>query len=121
MSLSIASQTALSGLRAAESMVSVAAGNLANAYTPGYRQQQLQLATNPVLQSPPASIGRGVQVASVSEDPSPTGIPEGSGSNTDIGQNLIGLFRAETLFRANLAVLDVSDSLLDELLHLPRR
>jgi flagellar hook protein FlgE len=41
-------------------------------------------------------------------------------SNTDIGRSLIDLTQAETMFRANLAVVDTADSLLEELAFLRR-
>jgi flagellar hook protein FlgE len=41
-------------------------------------------------------------------------------SNVDIGENLVELTSAETLFRANTAVIDTAGSLFDELLSLGR-
>lgn len=41
-------------------------------------------------------------------------------SNVDIGESMIDLIELETQFRANLAVLSTADSLLDELIGLPR-
>ena len=42
-------------------------------------------------------------------------------SNTDIGQELIGLFRASVAFRANVMVIGTADAMLGELMNLRRR
>ncbi len=42
-------------------------------------------------------------------------------SNTDVGRELVGLIRSSTAFRANLAVIQTADAMLDELTNLPRR
>ena len=47
MSLSSISQTALSGIWASEAMLGVAADNLANLETPGFKQSQVRLTTGP--------------------------------------------------------------------------
>lgn len=41
-------------------------------------------------------------------------------SNTDTGQELIGLFRASVALRAGVAVIRTADAMLDDLTHLPR-
>lgn len=42
-------------------------------------------------------------------------------SNTDIGQELVGLFQASVAFRASVAVIGTADAMLDELMNLRRR
>ncbi|MHC4180093.1 MAG: flagellar basal body rod C-terminal domain-containing protein, partial [Planctomycetota bacterium] len=41
-------------------------------------------------------------------------------SNTDVGHELVGLFQASVAFRAGVAVIGTADTMLDELMSLPR-
>jgi flagellar hook protein FlgE len=81
------SATGLSGLRAASTRMDVAAFDIANAETPGFRRQQAVLATA----TPGVS-------ASVVRDAAPT---------EDVGvqpEDVVGLLAAKNAFLANLAV-----------------
>lgn len=136
MALASAMQTALSGLAAAETAVSVLANNLANAQTAGFKASSLDFATQqPQSQGlgsapdalhgggNPLQIGRGVQVAGIATDPSP-GPPAANGdaeqSNTDIARNIIELNLASNYFLANLQPIDTAANLLDQLVQLGR-
>lgn len=71
---------ALSGLSAHATMVEVAAGNLANLNTTGYKSSRVHLAALGSSTSAPGETGRGVQVAAIerSSRPGPlisTGVP----------------------------------------------
>ena len=68
MSLNSVMNTAASGLSAATTLVEVAAHNVANAQTPGFRASRAELATPP---AGAAHFGYGVQVAGTSPSPSP--------------------------------------------------
>jgi flagellar hook protein FlgE len=81
MGLSSVMQTALSGMSAATTIIDVAADNLANSQTPGFKAGAVQLATlSPLTELlgagvtassagvNPIQIGRGVQVAATSRD-----------------------------------------------------
>ena len=57
----------------------------------------------------PGDVGAGTLVGSATEL-----------SNTDIGRSLVDLMQADTMYRANLAVVDTAGSLLDELAFLRR-
>ena len=57
----------------------------------------------------PGDVGAGTLVANATEL-----------SNTDIGRSLVDLIQADTMYRANLAVVDTAGSLLDELAFLRR-
>ncbi len=70
MSLSAISQTALSGIWASETMLGVAANNLANLQTSGFKQSQVQLSTRPSVGPAGAQLGTGVQVAAIVPDTS---------------------------------------------------
>lgn len=54
--------TGLSGLRAAQTGVDVTANNVANAATPGYTRQRVELRPRPVYDSPNGLVGTGVKV-----------------------------------------------------------
>lgn len=65
MSDFVALNTALTALRAARLRIDTAANNVANASTPGYTRQRVDLATNPVDYLPAGQIGTGVKVIGV--------------------------------------------------------
>ncbi len=68
MSLSSISQTALSGISAAETMLEVAADNLANLQTPGFKASSVVLATQPSSGTANAQVGHGVQLVGLAHD-----------------------------------------------------
>jgi flagellar hook protein FlgE len=136
MALASALQTALSGLAAAETTISVIANNMANASTAGFKASEPEFVTQqPQTQrlgkaprgfnagSNPIQIGRGIAVAGISTNSSPGPLgPDGSElSNTDIARSVVDLQIASNLFGANLQVIDTTFDLLDELVHLGRR
>lgn len=93
---SIASIT-LSGMRAAQSQLDTAAGNIANAQTPGYRRRE-------VLQSTQANGGVSTEVRSTAS--------EGASLETDIVNQL----QAKSSYMANLAVFKTSNAMAGALL-----
>src|SRR5262245_57325590 len=78
MGLLTVMQTALSGINAATTQIEVAADNLANLQTPGFKAASVQYATLPpqiiAWGGSPTQIGRGVYVAGISRDFSPGSI-----------------------------------------------
>jgi flagellar hook protein FlgE len=123
MSLASVLQTALTGMSAASLTVDVAANNLANSQTAGFKSSRVNFAsqtpaTRSIGSSPsassggsnPAQIGIGVRVAGVVTE----------SANTDVGNNLVDLTLASHQFRASGAVFRTADHLLDELLQLRR-
>jgi flagellar hook protein FlgE len=67
MGLGSVLNTAASGLSATTTLVEVAANNLANSQTPGFKASHVELATQPVSA---AGVGQGVQVAGIGVDAS---------------------------------------------------
>ncbi len=135
MSLGSVSQIALSGISAAELIIGVVGNNLANARTTGFKASSPSFATQPSqttsLGSGPAGrnggtnpvqTGLGVQTAGILPTEGNPTIVAGATelSNTDVGQSLVDLSEASTLFRANLRVLDTSERMFDALLNLGR-
>ena len=57
--------TGLTGLRAAQTGIDITSHNVANAATPGYTRQRVELAARPTYDSPVGKIGTGVDVASI--------------------------------------------------------
>lgn len=123
-----AMQTALSGMQAASFAIQVTAHNVANSMTPGFQpsrvvfEEQTPQHGGASDSGNPVHVGRGVQVGDVIQDGSPPQ-RDANGeelSGVDLASELINLDRYSTLFRANLQVFQ-ADSLLDELLSLPRR
>jgi flagellar hook protein FlgE len=128
-------QTALTGLAAAETAISVIANNMANAQTAGFKASTVEFATQSVQTQGlgaephgfnggvnPIQIGRGVQVAGISTDNSP-GPLDANGtelSNTDLVRSIVELKTASNLYGANLQVIDTESQLLDELINLNR-
>ena len=102
--LTAALNTAASGLTAAATEVSVAAGNIANLNTPGYQSRQPDLVS--------LSSG-GVAVSGISTDTTPA--PSNS-SNVDLAHESLQLTRAKLLYSANAAVVRTTDQMLGTLL-----
>ena len=100
---------ALSGMEAATTQLNVAANNIANADTPGYKAQRADLVD--------LSSG-GVAVAGISQDATPGPIqPDGKeGSNVDLARESINLTRSQILYSANAALLKVGDRMTGTLL-----
>jgi flagellar hook protein FlgE len=136
MALVSAMQSALSGLSAAETSLSIIANNIANAQTAGFKASHAIYATQtPQTAGPgvspsglggggnPVQIGRGVSVVGLSTDTSPGELdPLGhESSNTDLAHSIIELGITSDYFRANLQTLDTSLEMLDELANLGRR
>ncbi len=88
--MSNVSSTALSGMKAAQTQLNVAANNVANAQTPGFRRQQAEMTAQP---------DGGVQARVT------TGPREGPALETD----LVAQLQAKNAFLANLAVFKTSD------------
>ena len=109
---------ALSGMQAATTQLDVAANNIANADTPGYKASRADLVE--------LNTG-GVGVADISKDPTPGVIqPDGKeGSNVDLARENINLTRAQILYSANAAVLKIGSRMTGTLLDMmddgPRR
>jgi flagellar hook protein FlgE len=80
MSLSSVASTALSGIGASETMLQVAAHNLANLQTAGFQSSQVVLTTGPVTGPSGRQIGTGVQVAAIVRDASPGALLSTAGS-----------------------------------------
>ncbi|GGI06665.1 flagellar hook-associated protein FlgK [Egicoccus halophilus] len=57
--------TGLSGVRAAQVGIDITSHNVANAATPGYTRQRVELAARPTYQAPGANIGTGVDVTTI--------------------------------------------------------
>ncbi|SMC81823.1 flagellar basal body protein [Rhizobium sp. RU36D] len=101
MSLSIAMTNAVSGMQAGATRSAATANNVANALTPGYARQQVNLSTAP---------GGGVS-ASVSQD---------QGAPVDLGQEMFDLLETSTTFKANAAVFETGADMWDVLMTMVR-
>jgi flagellar hook protein FlgE len=102
---------ALSGMQAATTQLDVAANNIANADTPGYKASRadlVELSTD------------GVGVAGISKDPAPGPLqPDGKeGSNVDLAGESINLTRAQILYSANAAVIKIGNRMTGTLLNM---
>jgi flagellar hook-associated protein FlgK len=97
VSLSNTASIALSGMNAAQAGLQVAAHNIANSDTAGFRRQQL-------LQVPAA--GGGV-ITSLSRSPQ---------SGESLETDMVGLLQAKNAFLANLAVFRAGDRMAGTLL-----
>jgi flagellar basal-body rod protein FlgG len=84
--------SALSGLEVCGGMVGVAAGNLANLNTTGYKSVRLAIGTNGSAQRGGSEVGRGAQILSASRDYS-SGPLLGSGNNLDLAIQGDGFFK----------------------------
>jgi flagellar hook protein FlgE len=87
----------------------VAANNLANADTPGFKAARADLVE---------LSGGGVAVSGISKDPAPGPIgPDGKeDSNVDLARESINLTRAQVLYSANAAVFKIGDRMTGVLL-----
>lgn len=83
--------SSLSGLNAASWLVTVAAGNVANLNSDGYRAKQVQFAANP-----DGSVRAQAPTESQAE-------PFPGGSNVDLAHEMVTLMVAHTYFGANAA------------------
>ncbi|MBI2921640.1 MAG: hypothetical protein HYY18_11210 [Planctomycetes bacterium] len=90
--------SSISAIGAASSQFAAAAGNIANATTPGYRAQRVNLAT---------SAGGGVAVAGVDEL-----------GEVDLASEFTGMILARAMFKTNVAVLKSSNEMLGDVLDL---
>ena len=115
--LSTALNTALSGLAAAQVGIGVSAHNIANALTEGFEPSQVEFREQSPAGEQPRQVGRGV-LASVVDGPGDTA--QASSSGTELADEIINLTLYSTMFRANLAVVETSGELMDELLQLRR-
>ena len=125
MAIMSVGQIVLSGIHAAQTRLATVAHNLANAHTDGFQQHQVRLSAA-ARNVNYGQVGHGVVVDDivVDETPGQTVITRNGTrtlSNTDVAANLIEATLAEAQFKANVHVLRVEQSLLDELLTLTRR
>jgi flagellar hook protein FlgE len=139
MSLRSVLQTSLGGMSAATAILDAVALNVANLHTNGYKAVKPVFAnqtpttysqgSEPTIDSGgsnPIQIGSGVAYIGLETDESPgTLVATGDGvvelSNVDLGEELVNTILASNAFRANANVFDAAGSLLDALVHLPRR
>lgn len=123
---------ARAGMLAQQARAEVAAHNLANAATPGYRRkvgavgafQDLLLArldpAGPGADPAPAPVGPlsfGPAVAAVAEDPAP---PLPGGSNVEPGREMVELMTAVRAYEAGQRVLQALDDVLAQAVQLGR-
>jgi len=87
---------AASGMRAATTMFGLAADNVANVGTGGYRPRRAELAD--------AGPGGGVTVGTIRSPDSGAEFPEGL-SGVDVAQEMVSLTLAQTMYSANAAML----------------
>lgn len=118
MSLFDVMTIAASGMKAAETRLTVAAGNIANADTPGYKAARVDT----------VEISSGGVRTVITRDTSagPTN-PDGSeGSNVDMAAEQVAMARSETLYAANATIVKAANQMLGSLLDMfdtedPRR
>jgi len=101
--------TALSGMNAAGAVINTAASNIANMDSTGYKAARVNLAE---------SRWGGVDVVSITRDPSPGGVDEDGQelSNVDLPTEVVNLKKGALLYKANAAVIKVGDELMGTLL-----
>ena len=101
--------TALSGLNAAGAIVDTAASNIANMDSTGYKAGRVNLASSP---------WGGVDVVSITRDPSPGGVDEDGQelSNVDLPTEAVNLKKGALLYKANAAVIKAGDDMMGTLL-----
>jgi flagellar hook-associated protein FlgK len=102
--------TALSGLNAAGAIVNTAASNIANLDSRGYKARRVNLASAPG--------NGGVQVASISSDPTPGALDDQGQelSNVDLPTEIVNLRLGGILYKANAAVIRAADQMTGTLL-----
>jgi len=103
MALTPVLTSAASGLRASSLRAGSAADNIVNALTPGYEASTVRQKT---VRSGPGPGGSSAVEAQLI----------GSGLGPDLGQEIIRLIEAETVYRANVAVLNTASQLSRETL-----
>jgi flagellar hook protein FlgE len=109
MSVSATLSTALSGLTATDTMMTVSASNLANMYTPGHKAARPNLAPQPT---------GGVAVASITTDPTP-GPLDDTGlelSNTDPATEIVHGILAKHLYTPSAQMIRAADDMMGTLL-----
>jgi flagellar basal-body rod protein FlgC len=105
--------TALSGLNAAGAIVNTAASNIANTDSAGYKAARVNLA-----ESRTGGSGGGVDVVSITRDPSPGGFDDDGQelSNVDLPTEVVNLTKGALLYKANAAVIKAGDDMMGTLL-----
>jgi flagellar basal-body rod protein FlgC len=112
---------AQSALSAMGTTMAVAANNVANVDTEGYRSKEARLETGPD--------GQGVRVADITPDAAPAGLPAETGlaqpgvdlsamSDVDLAGQAVSMTLASRAFEANAAVIRTADDLAGTLLDL---
>jgi flagellar basal-body rod protein FlgC len=109
MSLVNAMGNALSGMNAAAAQMTMAASNVANMDSRGYKAGRVNLAEN---------AEGGVRVDSVTTDPSPGEIDDQGqeGSNVDPAQEVVGMMLARFSYAANAKVVNTVDQMMGTML-----
>src|SRR3954464_1030811 len=102
--------TALSGLNAAGAIVNTAASNIANLDTNRYKSLRANLTSAPD--------NTGVQVESITADPSPGGLDDQGQelSNFDLSTEFVNLKLGGILYNANATVVRAADQMTGTLL-----
>ena len=95
---------AASGMLAAQAVINTAANNIANANTPGYKAQRVNLFD---------IMTGGVAVDGISQS---TAQPNSSGSNVDLAAEQAKLDKAAVLYNANAMVVKMTDQMYGRLL-----
>ncbi len=103
MSLFSVMSVAASGMRAAQTRLSVAAENIANADTPGYRPALVD-----TVELSTGGVGTIVRRGDASDG--------GDGSGVDIAAEQVAMVRSATYFAANAAVVKTANRMLGSLL-----
>jgi flagellar basal-body rod protein FlgC len=109
MSLVNAMAIALSGMNAAAAQMTIAASNVANMESRGYKAARVNLAED---------AGGGVRVDSVTTDSSPGAIDEEGqeGSNVDPAEEIVQMDLAKFSYAANARVVKTVDDMMGTLL-----
>jgi len=100
--------TSLTGLQANQTRADVAANNVANLSTPGFRASR-------TVEAEASPAGTGVTV-SVSTPLDPTALPEFS--NVDVATEMVSTLIGQRGFEANVKALRVSDRMQQQAIHL---
>ncbi len=105
------SDTNLSALSSLGTVQQVAANNVANVNTDGFK------ASSVVLQSGPED--QGVRVGAIHQSSTPGAMVNGvETSNTDLGREMVGMMRTGHAFSANVAAIRVSEEMTGHLLNM---